>query len=62
MKITLTDLDGIAFEIDTLLISAITRLTGCTAITVDDEEIRVKETPEQISGKCLRRTDDEEFE
>ena len=62
MKITLTDLDGIAFEIDTRLISAITRLTDCTAITIDGEEIRVKETPEQIAGKVLRRNEDEEFE
>ena len=62
MKITLTDLDGIAFEIDTRLITAIKRLTDCTAITIDGEEVRVQETPEQISGKCLRRNDDEEFE
>lgn len=62
MKITLTDLDGIAFEIDTRLISAIIRLTDCTVITIDGEEVRVQETPEQISGKCLRRDNDEEFE
>lgn len=62
MKITLTDLDGIAFEIDTRLITAIKRLTDCTAITIDGEEVRVQETPEQISGKCLRRDNDEEFE
>lgn len=62
MKITLTDLDGIAFEIDTRLITAIKRLTDCTAITIDGEKVRVQETPEQISGKCLRRDNDEEFE
>lgn len=62
MKIILTDLDGIAFEIDTRLITAITRLTDCTAITADGEKIRVKETPEEIAVKVLRRDDDEEFE
>lgn len=62
MKIILTDLDRIAFEIDTRLITAITRLTDCTAITADGEEIRVKETPEEIAVKVLRRDDDEEFE
>lgn len=62
MRIILTDLDGIAFEIDTRLITAITRLTDCTAITADGEEIRVKETPEEIAVKVLRRNDDEEFE
>ena len=63
MTITLTDLDGIAFQLETRLVQSITRLTDRTRIELNSgESIEVQETPEQISGKVLRRNEDEEFE
>ena len=63
MNITLTDLDGIVFQLETRLVQSITRLTDRTRIELNSGEcIEVQETPEQISGKVLRRNEDEEFE
>ena len=51
MNITLTDLDGIEFQLETRLVSTVTRLTDRTRLQLNSgESIDVQETPEQISG------------
>ena len=54
MNITLTDLDGIEFQLETRLVSTVTRLTDRTRLQLNSgESIDVQERPEQISGIVL---------